>query len=196
MKITLNEEESESYLDLQENYDNIREVLLLEAEKAVARDAEIATLTATIQELQTTLEAKERIITIQNTANTTRDSFKMDSERHRVERDSQFAKDLEAPEYPIAPWKQEILLATGAEQEDTTSTSRTRWSAEDTQEFRDFILLTGKHGSSHRRVSFLATYFNRTEASIRSKVYGLFNGTRYIKNGNILTRHTPPKGNS
>ena len=192
MKITLNEEESESYLDLQENYDNIRGVLLLEAEKAIARDEEIATLTSTVQELQASLEAKERSIAIQDTASITRDSFKMDSERHRVERDTALVQGIESESSATVPdWlkpKQTTIPA------DPTPTNRAKWSAEDAQEFRDFILLTGKYGPSYREVSFLASHFNRTEDSIKSRVYETFNGTRYIRKNTILTRHTPPKG--
>ena len=188
MKITLNEEESQHYLDLQENYDNIRGVLLLEAEKAIARNAEIATLTATIQELQATLEAREAAMKIQDTSYT--------ESLSRVTRDSQFAKDLEPVSAPLPPWKQEVLLLSGTEQIPLDTVYNSRWSRLDIDSFKAFVTKTGIYGSEYRTISFLAEHFGRTEASIKTKVYELFNGTRYIRDNKILEKYSGPKGNS
>ena len=187
MKITLNEEESQHYLDLQENYDNIMQVLLQESEKAIARNAEIATLTATIQELQATLEAREAAMKIQDTSYT--------ESLSRVTRDSQFAKDLEPVSAPLPPWKQEVLLPTGTEQIPLDTVYNTRWSKLDLDSFKAFITKTGIYGSEYRTISFLAEHFGRTEASIKTKVYELFNGTRYIRDNKILEKYSGPKGN-
>ncbi len=142
MKITLNEDESVDYLNLQDKYDSVIGTLMAEAEKAIARDADIETMRVTIQQLEATLEAKERIIEIQSDVGNI-----PVGDSSRVFRDSALARDLDEEyigtqvipkdityldERPTPPWQQDLQTLADAPSIDTPTT-RTRWSAEEKQ---------------------------------------------------------------